>query len=204
MKKGFCSSIVIISTITTCTLMNIILNDESYENRTEEKLIEIKESKSTSNKPQNNEKSKEKVKESNKANEVKPEVDKLKVTENLPIPQKDASRASHKDYFMEVEGYKGEDIDYEASEYKSVFKVDSRTIVSDLSMMDKLKLLSISTKLSKVDYKKIDGYLKEDNAEEGVKKAYEILKERLNDKDLDKIKGILERYIDVNVIEKKQ
>lgn len=200
MKRWFCNSVVILSTITTCIMLNIILSEDSYQNSNEEKLIIVKENEGSSNKVQNGFVKKEK--ERSKVDKIDKED--LEVNENEIISKKDDFRISRQEYFKEMEEYYNGDIsDVDLDDYKSVFKVDSRTIVNSLSMMDKLKLLSISSKLSKVDYKKIDGYLKEDNAEEGVKKAYKVLKEKLNDKDMNKIKEILENYIDVNIIEKK-
>lgn len=198
MKKWFCNSIIILSTITTCVLLSIILSDDSSQNSTEEKLIVRNES--VSNKIENNPIEKEK----NKTNEAKEKKENLTISNDEETANKEALRIAKQEYFMWggecEEEYSG---DWDLDNYKSVFKVDSRTIVNNLSMMDKLKLLSIASKLSKTDYKKIDGYLKEDNAEEGVKKAYKVLKEKLNDKDMNKIKDVLESYIDVDIIEKK-
>lgn len=197
MKKWFCSSIVIISTITTCILLNIILDNDSYINNPKEMTIIIKEIESSSNEINNSSTEKSKI----KTNEVE---ENSIIKHNEETSDKEALRIAKQEYFMGVgDGEEVYNVNSDLDNCKSVFKVDSRTIVNNLSMMDKLKLLSISSKLSKTDYKKVDGYLKEDNAEEGVKKAYRVLKEKLNDNDMNKIKDILERYIDVEVIEKK-
>lgn len=197
MKKWFCSSIVIISTITTCILLNIILDNDSYINNHKEMPIIIKEIESSSNEINNSYTEKSKL-ETNEAEENST------IKHNEETSDKEALRIAKQEYFMGAgDGGEVYNANSELDNCKSVFKVDSRTIVNNLSMMDKLKLLSISSKLSKTDYKKVDGYLKEDNAEEGVKKAYKVLKEKLNDNDMNKIKDILERYIDVEVIEKK-
>lgn len=86
-------------------------------------------------------------------------------------------------------------------EAKSVFKVNYKSIEDSLSSMDKAKLLFIENKLSTVDEGRVKDYLSDNDHEEGVKKVYKLLKQRLNEDDFNKVKEILERYINIDVVE---
>jgi hypothetical protein len=95
-----------------------------------------------------------------------------------------------------------DDYDYEDKENEqSVFKVSTSKIVENLTNADKIKLLYISIKLGKEDYKKVEKYLYAENAEDGVIKALKFLKESLSEKEYEKVRGIAGRFIDMEAAE---
>lgn len=83
----------------------------------------------------------------------------------------------------------------------SVFKVSKSKIKDDLTIADKEKLLSIGSKLSAVDYEKINEYLKNGN-EEDIKNTIKLLKERLSDKDYKKVQQVAEKFINMDLVDK--
>jgi hypothetical protein len=80
-----------------------------------------------------------------------------------------------------------------------VFKVAKSKIKDNLTLLDKEKLLSISSKLSAVDYEKIKKYL-EHGSDEDVKSTIKLLKERLSYKDYEKVKEIAEKFINMEAV----
>lgn len=85
----------------------------------------------------------------------------------------------------------------------SVFKVSREKIVQEISVSDKLKLISIANKVSPIDYAKINNYLNEPDVNEGVKKAFALLKLRLSKKDYEKLKEATSEFIDIDLLEKE-
>lgn len=83
----------------------------------------------------------------------------------------------------------------------SVFKVSKSEIKDDLTIADKEKLLSIGSKLSAVDYEKINEYLKNGNKED-IKNTIKLLKERLSDKDYKKVQQVAEKFINMDLVDK--
>lgn len=94
-------------------------------------------------------------------------------------------------------------IENEENEGVPVFKVASSKILGSLSLLDKEKLLVIGTKLAPLDYVRIKEYLYMDDRDEGVKNAILLLKERLSDEDYEKVKEIMDEYINIDSIEKE-
>jgi len=85
---------------------------------------------------------------------------------------------------------------------KSVFKVSTGKIEESLTTSDKIKLLFVSIQLGKEDYKKVKDYLYDVDAEDGVLKALNLLKEDLTDKEYEKIRVIAGKFIDMDAAEK--
>jgi hypothetical protein len=85
---------------------------------------------------------------------------------------------------------------------QSVFKVDTGDIEENLTTSDKIKLLYISMKLDKTDYKKVEEYLYAEDAEDGVLKALKLLKEDLSEKEYEKVRKIAIRFIDMDAAER--
>ena len=81
-----------------------------------------------------------------------------------------------------------------------MFKVSRAKINDSLTLSDKAKLLSIASKLSAVDYEKVRKYL-ESGADEDVKNAIKLLKERLSEKDYDRVKEVAKKVINMDVVE---
>lgn len=83
----------------------------------------------------------------------------------------------------------------------SVFKVSKSKIKDDLTIGDKEKLLSIGSKLSAVDYEKVNEYLK-NGSEDDIKNTIKLLKERLSDKDYKKVQQVAEKFINMDLVDK--
>lgn len=81
-----------------------------------------------------------------------------------------------------------------------VFKVARSKISESLTLSDKAKLLSVASKLSAIDYEKVNKYL-EVGSDEDVKNVIKLLKERLSEKDYDKVKEVASKFINMNVAE---
>ena len=84
---------------------------------------------------------------------------------------------------------------------QSVFKVSTGDIEENLTTSDKIKLLYVSMKLGKEDYKKVEKYLYAEDAEDGVLKALKLLKEDLSKKEYEKVRKIAIRFIDMDAAE---
>jgi hypothetical protein len=84
---------------------------------------------------------------------------------------------------------------------QSVFKVSTGKIMESLTISDKIRLLYVSMKLGKENYKKVEAYLYADNAEDGVLKALKLLKEDLSEKEYSKVRKIAVKFIDMDVAE---
>ncbi len=80
-----------------------------------------------------------------------------------------------------------------------VFKVSKYKIKDDLTLGDKQKLLSVASKLSAVDYEKINGYLK-NGSDKDIKNTIGLLKQRLSDKDYEKVEEVAEKFINMESI----
>ncbi|MGH4126172.1 MAG: hypothetical protein ACREV6_24970 [Clostridium sp.] len=85
---------------------------------------------------------------------------------------------------------------------QSVFKVSTGKIEENLTASDKIKLLYISFKLGKKNYKKVEEYLYAVDAEEGVLKALKLLKEDLSKKEYGKVRKIAAKFIDMDAAER--
>jgi len=90
---------------------------------------------------------------------------------------------------------------YNTKEEQSVFKVSTVKIQENLSNSDKLKLLYISLKLGKENYKKMEGYLYAKDTEKGVLKALKLLKDDLSIKEYEKVRKIAGKFIDMDAVE---
>ncbi|MEK6265405.1 MAG: hypothetical protein N2B06_11660 [Clostridium sp.] len=84
---------------------------------------------------------------------------------------------------------------------QSVFKVSTGKIMESLTPTDKIKLLYISIKLGKDNYKKVEEHLYATDAENGVLKALKLLKENLSEKEYEKVRIIAGKFIDMEAAE---
>ncbi|NNU77003.1 hypothetical protein [Clostridium estertheticum] len=84
---------------------------------------------------------------------------------------------------------------------KAVFKVSASKIEENLTTSDKIKLLYVSMKLDKEEYKKVKEYLYAKDVEGGVLKALKLLKKDLSEKEYDKVRKVAGRFIDMNLAE---
>ncbi|MGH4119203.1 hypothetical protein [Clostridium sp.] len=108
----------------------------------------------------------------------------------------------NKKYLLK-EWYSLEDNNYDNKKNEqSVFKVSTGKIIENLTAADKIKLLYVSIKLGKEDYKKVKNYLYAQDAEDGVLKALKLLKENLSEKEYEKVRIIAGKFIDMELAEK--
>ncbi|MBU3159321.1 hypothetical protein KPL37_06090 [Clostridium frigoris] len=112
------------------------------------------------------------------------------ISSDVDIKKNDGDKNSLENYYNYIE--KNE---------KSVFKVSASKIKEKLTSSDKIKLLCISMKLNKEEYKKVQGYLYAKDAEDGVLKALKLLKKDLSEKEYDKVRKLAGRFIDMNLAE---
>lgn len=82
-----------------------------------------------------------------------------------------------------------------------VIKVPVDEIVSCLSISEKGKLFTISRKLSNEDYTKFQEYLGYKNQKFGMRKALEIIEAKLPQEEVEEVKAILSKFMDMEVIE---
>lgn len=83
---------------------------------------------------------------------------------------------------------------------EAVFKVSKEKIPSELSISDKIKILSISKNLSPGDLNKIQDDINSNDEKEGISDAIHILKTRLDSKDFNNIKDIASKFINFDSI----
>lgn len=102
-----------------------------------------------------------------------------------------------------VDEIKGEFDAYNIEQRKrnQVIKVPIEDLVSYLSLEEKAKILSLSKKLTKEDFQKFQEYLSYKNQKIGVRRALEILEQRMSSKQVSEIKEIFSKYIDMNTVE---
>lgn len=84
-----------------------------------------------------------------------------------------------------------------------VFKVSREEIKDKLTLLDKQKILSVARKLSPSDYEKINQYINNEDGDQGVIDAVKLLRDRLSDKDYEKIKEVAGKFLNMEVVEKK-
>jgi len=82
-----------------------------------------------------------------------------------------------------------------------VIKVPVEEIVSCLSLSEKGKLFTISRKLSNEEYDKFQEYLGYKNQKIGMRKALEIIEAKLPQDEVEEVKAILSKFMDMEVIE---
>ena len=195
MKKKYLSGLVILITVILVAYM--IVNDEKedsgytmvkqesesiseIESEDLNRLLEIIENKEKHIVEKKNDIAKEEVKsreevKNNKKEENKSE-EKLK-TEELPTTEK-----------------------FQVEEEVAVFKIDKNLIAGSLSFAEKKNLAKIVSTLSMNDYALIIESIKNDGELECVIEVNQILRERLDEKEYNLIKEILEPYINLDVL----
>lgn len=120
-----------------------------------------------------------------------------KRTDNLNINSSNISMDKANELKNSGENYN----DYIKEEEQSVFKVSTGKIQENLTNADKMKLLYVSFKLGKENYKKMEEYLYAEDAEDGVIKALKLLKEDLSLKEYEKVRKIAGKFIDMDAAE---
>ncbi|QAA31448.1 hypothetical protein [Clostridium manihotivorum] len=126
----------------------------------------------------------------------------IKHNSSEDITLKEDANDEGKDYiYSDNQVSEEESAEDETVQTMSIFKVDKSTIISKISVADKAKLLYISRKLSSADYSNIEDDLKSSNELEAAEDIFKILKNRLSSQDYDKVKSILDPYINVEYID---
>lgn len=77
-------------------------------------------------------------------------------------------------------------------------------IIKNKGTMDKAKSILLSTKISPIDYAKIENYLKEEDEIQGLHKTITLLKIRLSRKEYEIFRKDISEYIDINKLETLQ
>lgn len=128
--------------------------------------------------------------ENNKAKDVKKDI------------TKDITKSNDKQEDLEVTSSQnsGNANGGQPKESIPVFKVSKSKIKDSLTLADKEKLLSIAAKLSAIDYEKINKYL-ETGSDEDIRNTIKLLKSRLSDKDYEKVKEVVEKFINMDAVE---
>lgn len=128
------------------------------------------------------------------------------VTSNENMEENNGRKDIQSDMYMSYMIKRGDSLEnykyYTKEEEQSVFKVSTDKIEENLTTADKIKLLYISFKLGKENYKKVEEYLYADDAEEGVLDALMLLKEDLSKVEYEKVRKIAEKFIDMDAAER--
>ena len=128
------------------------------------------------------------------------------VTSNENMEQNNGRKDMQSDMYMSYMLKRGDSLEnykYDTKEQEqSVFKVSTDKIEESLTTADKIKLLYISFKLGKENYKKVEEYLYAEDAEEGVLDALMLLKEDLSKVEYEKVRKIAEKFIDMDAAER--
>ncbi|MBC2579837.1 hypothetical protein [Clostridium sp. DJ247] len=122
--------------------------------------------------------------------------DKGNSNDNLDKGNKKANSSESK---KELSGNK-DNTSNSVKEGMPVFKISKYKVKDSLTFTDKEKLLVIASKLSAVDYEKINEYLQK-GSDEDIKNTIKLLRERLSDKDYEKVREVAGKFINMDVVE---
>ena len=224
MKKIHASWIVMISTVISVTIMSscsgYISNSNQYE-KGEISVRKVAEINSNLNQEKN------KINEATDINDNIQEDDvpqkEISINNNksedenrndildtssmkVDIEEADFDKHIYGSGYVPKESNSLEDYNYKNKEdeqnEQSVFKVSTGKIMDNLTSTDKIKLLYISIKLGRDNYKKVEEYLYAKDAENGVLEALKLLKEKLSEKEYEKVRSIAGKFIDMEAAEK--
>ncbi len=135
-----------------------------------------------------------------------------KVEEKIKKTEKSSNNAADKNNIMyesdkeiynnssykSSNSYKGKE---SSSESNKVFKLSAEEIISDLSPVEKAKVLFVCRKLTKAEYNEIEEYLSYNNEKLGVTKVFNILENRLDEESLEEVIEIFSKYMDVDKVD---
>ena len=182
--------ILIVCTLITSGTVIYILSYDYINNGEVEEIVELKNEK-TQEMDNGSSAQKEDIKNKDQSEKQNQTTDVKETKKNEPIKESSEQGVASKNSSTTTK----------KEETKPVFKVSAGSIEKSLSTIDKAKLLFIGSKLSTVDEGRVKDYLSDNDPEEGVRKAYKLLQQRLNEEDLNKVKEILEKYINIDVVE---
>jgi hypothetical protein len=89
-----------------------------------------------------------------------------------------------------------------SSQNSEILKVSIENFKKDIDDLDRAKLNLLSSKISPIDYARINNYLKENNDMQGLYKTIGLLRIRLGKNDYEKFKEIADKYINIDKVEK--
>ena len=194
-RKKLCVIVIFCTISCVCIMLShwnkyVSPNYNGYKEEVNSK-VNTKGELESDNKKQNN----TSVKIDNKVAEKKKIAnDKIVVKEKVNDDNTDVRNSSEKDLINNSNGSENEET------YAAAFKVSKNEIMSSLSLIDKGRILIIASKLSTIDYKKIQELLKIGD-EKGIITAIKLLKEKLSEKDYNKIRGIAEKFLNMEMVE---
>ena len=219
MKKNNLSWVIMIFTIISVTTMSSYSGYISYSNQYEKEEIFVQNVSETIIQNENNDEESPDIKDNLKVADVpakksssdyKSEDENSSVILDTSATNVDIDKAARDKYIYSggyvpeqsntLENYNYENIESEQNE-QSVFKVSTGKIMESLTPADKIKLLYISIKLGKENYKKVEEHLYAKDAENGVLKALKLLKENLSEKEYKKVRIIAGKFIDMELAE---
>lgn len=198
MKKNNLSWIIIISTFISATTMSSYSGYISNSNQYERGEIIVQKVSEIKIQSKNNDKESPDIKNNLKEAPVpaKKNISDYKSEDENSSVILDASSTN-----VDIEGTALDKNIYNEQNEQSVFKVSTGKIMESLTPTDKIKLLYISIKLGKDNYKKVEEHLYATDAENGVLKALKLLKENLSEKEYEKVRIIAGKFIDMEAAE---
>lgn len=199
------SCVVILCTIITVfLLLQLSREQETSDNEGVQQVIKMnKEQIENTNENKKITEDNKKIEETNKSStDIKNEEEKSVVKDNNVELDKEIKANSNSRSNSKVASVS--DVYNEVKEEPaiSVFKVDKNTIMNNLSVAEKMKLMNLSKKLSVIDYGRIKEYLESNEEYDSAVAIFKILKSRLTNDEYKEIKDILIPYVDVEKIEK--
>lgn len=202
MNKKFLAGILLASSMITASTVFYILSDIGYEEDSYGKPLEVQQEKSKTNKNTsvaNNNNTSEKVKTSNKSKDETNNSKETK-TQETNMDEKNSDELNDGGGKTLTEEAKKDNLESTKNK-KAILKNQDKTIDETISTKDKIKLLSIYTKLSTIDEGRIKSYLTCEEPEQGVRDAYKLLQQRLKKEDFEEVKDIMKNYINLDVVE---
>lgn len=86
-------------------------------------------------------------------------------------------------------------------ESNKVFKIDAYEIEDSMSIVEKLKVMNLVKDLTYNDFEEIEGYMDYKDEKLAVIKTLKLLEKHLNENEIESIKKIFSKYIDLKKIE---
>ena len=207
MNRKFYSIIVIIYSL----ICIYIMSNYKLPNKDVNKditLVKKQQEESNTNSSYKNIKSKENLK-NNDTNNIEnesgikdfSEYSKSKTKEIVEDNLDETYKLTHEDSgISEIKG-EFDSFNTEMRKKNQVIKVPVEEIVSCLSLSEKGKLFTISRKLSNEEYDKFQEYLGYKNQKIGMRKALEIIEAKLPQDEVEEVKAILSKFMDMELIE---
>lgn len=92
----------------------------------------------------------------------------------------------------------------EISKDNRIYNFANEDIIKNRNTIDRAKSILLSTRISPIDYAKIENYLKEEDEIQGLHKTITLLKVRLSRKEYEIFRKDISEYIDIYKLETLQ